>query len=242
MQEIEKLGLGEVKTRLIKSYPIRYVSKGSGWQFDTLLEKEPETIEWIDSFSADETLWDIGANVGIYSIYAALQGVNVVAFEPHFANYFQLCVNVMLNNLQDKIMPICLAFTDKKAVSRINLASVDFGTAMASLHTANLPAFKQGMMAYDIDSFIQEFNFTPPNHIKIDVNGTELDIIKGGQKTLGNSRIKSTSIELIDTDQAQLTSVNQILEKAGLNFIHKKYNPTFASLQTKSVMNFLYRR
>ena len=41
------------------------------WRVDTLFIKEPETLEWIDSFdnSSDFIFWDIGANIGLYSTY-----------------------------------------------------------------------------------------------------------------------------------------------------------------------------
>src|SRR6516225_6500482 len=42
------------------------------WRARTLLAKEPETIEWIDSFRAGDVFWDVGANVGLYSLYAAV--------------------------------------------------------------------------------------------------------------------------------------------------------------------------
>jgi FkbM family methyltransferase len=254
MRQIERLGLGEIKERILKkrlfkNQSIRYLANGSGWRFDTLLEKEPETIEWIESFKAGETLWDIGANVGIYSIYAAQQGINVVAFEPHFANYFQLCINIMLNNLQEKILPLCLALSDKKSVSTINLASIDFGTSMSSFGSnldfrgnAFNPAFRQGMVGYDIDKLVTDFGLTPPNYFKIDVDGIELKIVEGGQRIFSDPAVKSISIELVDTDQMQVQSVTDILENAGLHFIHKKQNPAFATPQTKDVLNFLYRR
>ena len=44
---------------------------------ETLFTKEPDMIDWIDSFPEDFVLWDIGANVGIYSIYAGLKGGGV---------------------------------------------------------------------------------------------------------------------------------------------------------------------
>ena len=54
---------------------------------ETFLTKEPETLEWIDRMNDDSVLWDIGANVGIYSIYAAVsKRANVIAFEPSFFN------------------------------------------------------------------------------------------------------------------------------------------------------------
>ena len=53
------------------------------WRADSIYEKEPCTLEWIDSFAADDVLFDIGANVGMYTIWAAAtRGCRVFAFEP----------------------------------------------------------------------------------------------------------------------------------------------------------------
>ena len=76
---------GQINSRTLLGRPILFLAQEgstSAFRFNTLLDKEPETIEWIDSFKPGETLWDIGANVGIYSIYAGLRGLNVLSFEP----------------------------------------------------------------------------------------------------------------------------------------------------------------
>ncbi|MFO1435236.1 MAG: FkbM family methyltransferase [Gammaproteobacteria bacterium] len=249
MTDVSRLGLGPAKSRQINGFSINYLAHGGGWRYDTLLEKEPETIEWINGFKPGDTMWDIGANVGIYSIYAAMRGINVMAFEPHFGNYFQLCVNIMLNNLQDRVMPMCMAFTRRKEVNTINLASIDFGSSMSSFGSnldfrgnAYKPEFSQGMLGIDIDSFVEEFQISYPNHIKIDVDGIELDIVAGGRRTLGNRAVRSVSIELIDSDQRQVDGVSAVMSDAGLNFIHKKQNAEFATPQTRDVLNYLYCR
>jgi len=78
------------------------------WRARTLMEKEPETIGWVDSFKEGDVLWDIGANVGCYSIYAASRGINVRSFEPHFGNYYLLNKNIELNKMGEKIVAYCL--------------------------------------------------------------------------------------------------------------------------------------
>ena len=237
------------KTLNANGHLIHYAEHGAGWRYDTLLEKEPETIEWIDTFAPGETLWDIGANVGIYSIYAGVKGIRTLAFEPHFANYHQLCITVAVNELQDMVTPLCVAFAESKSVSQMNLASLAIGTSMSNFGAAldfrgNAfePAFRQGMIGYDLDSFVEDFGVEIPDHIKIDVDGIELAIVSGAQKTLANPKVQSVSIELIETDIAQVEAVTEIMERAGLHFVHKKQNIAFSTADTTDVLNFLYHR
>ena len=75
---------------------------------DKFYTKEPETLEWIDSFEKEENkiiFWDIGANIGLYSIYAALKYTNieVVSFEPSTSNLRILTRNISINKLEEKI-------------------------------------------------------------------------------------------------------------------------------------------
>jgi len=242
-------GIPGFKTLNADGHLIHYAEQGAGWRYDTLLEKEPETIEWIDTFEPGDTLWDIGANVGIYSIYAGVKGVRCFAFEPHFANYHQLCITIAINGLQDFVTPLCLAFSDRKSVAELNLASLEVGTSMSNFGEALdfrgqafQPAFRQGMIGYDIDSFVEDFGVAIPDHLKIDVDGIELPIVAGAEKTLSNPKLKSVSIELIDSDGAQVNAVMAIMERAGLQFVHKKQNPVFATPQTKDVLNYLFHR
>ncbi|WP_165322163.1 class I SAM-dependent methyltransferase [Rhizorhabdus phycosphaerae] len=241
--------VADIDTIDANGHVIRYFGQGAGWRFATLLEKEPETIEWIDSFAPDDLFWDIGANVGIYSIYAGVRGIRTLAFEPHFANYGQLCATVALNQVQDVVTPLCLAFAARKSVSEMNLASLDVGTSMSNFGAALDfrgnpfdPAFRQGMVGYDIDSFVADFGVEIPNHIKIDVDGIELSIVEGARRTLADERVRSVSIELIDSDLQQVAAVTEILEGAGLRFVHKKQNAAFATPETRDVLNFLFHR
>src|SRR4051794_22030831 len=63
-----------------------------------LIGREPETIAWIDAFETPCLFWDVGANVGTYSLYAALRPeISVVAFEPSPATYAALSRNIEAN-------------------------------------------------------------------------------------------------------------------------------------------------
>lgn len=233
----------------INGHSIKYVKRAAGWRYSTLAEKEPETIEWIDTFEAGDIFWDIGSNIGIYSIYAGMRAIVTIAFEPHFANYQQLCISTGLNDLQDTITPLCLAFSEAKSVGTIHLASTEVGTSMSSYgHALDFrgrpyqASFRQGMIAYDVDSFIEDFKVAIPSHIKIDVDGLELSIIKGARKTLADPKLISVSVELIESDTNQVAEVMSILKNAGLHFIHKKQNSKFATNETQDVLNYLFHR
>ena len=43
------------------------------FRVNTFYSKEPETLEWIDSFEKESCFWDIGANIGLYSVYCGVK-------------------------------------------------------------------------------------------------------------------------------------------------------------------------
>ena len=76
------------------------------YRAETLLTKEPYTIEWIDGFQPDDVLLDIGANIGAYTIYAAaVRGLRVIAIEPSTENFANLCRNIRENNVGHLVYP-----------------------------------------------------------------------------------------------------------------------------------------
>src|SRR5262245_9977901 len=97
-----------------------------------VLLKEPDTIRWIDSLPKDAVLWDIGANIGVFSLYAAARSqCSVLAFEPAAANFHVLARNIELNGLADRIRAYCVALCGKTELGVLNLASNALGSALS---------------------------------------------------------------------------------------------------------------
>ncbi len=70
----------------------------------TILTKEPDSMAWIDAMQPGSVLWDIGANVGVLTLYAAMRGdIEVWAFEPAAVNYYNLVANCELNRLEKRV-------------------------------------------------------------------------------------------------------------------------------------------
>ena len=74
------------------------------WRVTTLFTKEPGTIAWLDKeVKEGDVLFDIGANIGLYSVYAASKGAKVYAFEPHIINAAKLLLNTSLNTFKSSV-------------------------------------------------------------------------------------------------------------------------------------------
>ena len=107
------------------------------WRAQSLFEKEPITIKWIRSFKKNSVFYDVGANIGIYSIFAGyVSDVKVYSFEPESNNYSALNRNIVLNQLTDKVVAYAFAFGDSRRASKFFLSS---GIVGSSLHSIDKP-------------------------------------------------------------------------------------------------------
>lgn len=196
----------------------------------TALTKDPEMIRWLDQMGADDLLWDIGANVGVFSLYAALKRqCRVYAFEPGSANYFVLNRNIELNGAQDRISALCIAVAEKSEFDVLNMRTTVPGSSLASFGEPIgprgkkfVPTFKQAMVSFSLDDLA--LRLPPPTHIKIDVDGIELSILAGGSTMLKSPTLKSLIVELDPKRPRLLASAQKILGAHGLRFSHS-YDP-----------------
>ena len=192
---------------------------------NTVLTKEPDTIQWIDSFEPEDVLWDVGANVGVFSLYAAsLRRVRVLAFEPSADNYMVLCKNVEINHLEDRIVPYCVALAGSTELGVLNSPWREMG---ASLHqfggkgetsrywSGGKSAPAQGMIGFTIDNFVEQFKPAFPTRLKLDVDGLEWPILQGARQTLRDPRLRSVMAELPISDVAERDRAMAWLSEAG---------------------------
>lgn len=222
----------------------------ASWRASTLLSKEPETIEWIDSFGKSDVFWDIGANIGVYSLYAAIdRNVRVISFEPGAGNYALLNKNIELNRLGERVTALCVALSDQRGVGTLNMSTTEPGGALSNYgeavdHEGNPfdPVFKQGALSWTIDLLIADENLAFPNHLKIDVDGIESKILKGGRSTLRDSRMQSVMIGVDESRIDELEAITQELSAAGFELASKRHAPMFDDGPFKSLFNCEYRR
>jgi len=179
---------------------------------------EDDTLSWIDGMNSDDVLWDIGANIGIYSIYAAKKGLEVLAFEPAHSNYYALCRNAQLNRCDDRIRTLPLAFSDHSGLEQIFLTSSDAGSALhavgvkENIYGSFAPTAQHSVVSLTMDNFVAWFGISPPTHIKLDVDSIELLILQGGPETL--AKVKSVLVEIEEIAKSD-NEIHMLLTDAG---------------------------
>lgn len=184
--------------------------------------KEPETLQWIESFSKESVFWDIGSNIGLYSIYASLNGIKSFSFEPMPENINQLKKNVVINNLDNNII-IPLSINDISKISRMNFKSIHVSGSSHSSFYSTLDqhlnsSFDKSFQTIGISSndFIKQYGLKPPTYVKIDVDGNEIACLKGLSEILPN--IKELLVEV--NKETNRKEIVEFLEKK--NFKIKK--------------------
>ena len=208
-------------------------SQRSFSRVQSLYTKEPETLNWMDSFKPNNSenivFWDIGANIGLYSIYAAVKfkDIEIISFEPSTSNTRTLSRNISINNLESKISIFPLALSDKEnIISYFNETKFSEGGSISNFNSnidyrgeiveENQIKNKYNLFGTSIDNLILNKILKVPNYIKIDVDGIEHLILKGAENLLKNKNLKELSIEMNPTYVKQYEFINNIME--GNNF------------------------
>ncbi|MGY8962862.1 MAG: FkbM family methyltransferase [Rhodospirillales bacterium] len=179
-------------------------SRTSYWRLTTFETKEPETVKWIDGFERGDVFVDVGANMGLYSLFAAVHsGARVFSFEPESQNYALLNTNIRLNNAATSVTAWCCALANTRSVDRLYMTDL---TAAGSCHAFGAEvdeslspvkaAFAQGCLGYSLDELVISEAVPMPTHIKIDVDGFEHLVVRGAIDTFANPKLKSVLIEI----------------------------------------------
>ena len=167
-------------------------------------KKEPFTLEWIHNSIRDgDVLYDIGANVGAYSLIAAKKPggrARVFAFEPSYATMATLCANIVLNDVAELVTPVPVALTSDTGLTVFGLRNLEPGAARHVLGagaSANGPVlYEQPVIAFRLDDLIELLRLPMPAHIKLDVDGAELAVLEGASSTLSSPVLRSMLVEV----------------------------------------------
>jgi FkbM family methyltransferase len=196
----------------------------------TFSTKEPEILSWIDEFGGDGALFDIGANVGLYSIYyAKTKRGTVYAFEPSVFNLAVLAKNISANELSGKISIVSNPLAAENGFARFKFSSATEGGALNTFGvdygydgTAFASSIEFGTLGFSLDYLIEnKIVVDVPSMIKVDVDGIEHLILRGACNTLKAAQCRTVFVEVADSFAVQAQAVNEILTESGFT-LHRK--------------------
>jgi FkbM family methyltransferase len=186
-----------------------------------LYSKEPGTVEWIRSeIKPGQVFYDIGANIGVYTIFAARQvgpGGKVYAFEPHGPNFSRLSDNIVLNHLQGVVVPCSFALHNMEGYLNFRYGSLNAGTSNSQLFMNSNGEIKltddqivELKNAVRVDTLLASRRVAPPHHVKIDIDGNEYLILQGMTSLLTSSDAPlSIQVELNEPDSDAIVAFLQ---------------------------------
>ena len=224
------------KKIIISTKPYKYLrfyipSQVAGYRVKTFFSKEPETLEWLNNNGNKiDTFLDIGANMGVYSVYFAKKfGGKVFAFEPSYKNLEYLTKNIKINSLQEHITIISNPLSASFEIN--NYYQEDFigGEAGAGIlnqknverelkNSSKMNSIIYNTLCLPLNNFYNFNSFQKSFIIKIDVDGNELDILRGAEKILEQNLKISLLIEVSEKTEKE---VNKILKKHNFKMINK---------------------
>lgn len=151
-------------------------------------KKEPWTVEFIEGMKGRAVFWDVGANVGSYALLSAALGHNCVAIEPGLANFNAMLKNGGLNATKGRIFAVNVALgatTVKIPYTQSGEPGHGEGGALAL-----------EVQQVTIDDLAKTEGIPPPTHLKIDVDGHELGVLAGAERTLRGGPLRAVLCEV----------------------------------------------
>lgn len=231
-KQILSTAMEEVREISHDGLRLRFATPNSlcDWRAKTFATKEPETLEWIDSIPKGAVLWDVGANIGLYSIYAAKRrNCRVWAFEPSVFNLELLARNIFMNDLAEQVCIVPFALSDHLGASQLHMTTTEWGGALSTFGhdfgwdgKAIQQVFEFQTLGLPMDNAIQQLAIPRPEYIKMDVDGIEHVILKGGRSVL--AQVKGILIEINDDFHEQAEQCQQLLSEARLVLKEKRHS------------------
>ena len=187
---------------------------------------ETWTADWVRGLPAGAVLWDVGANVGVFTLLAAESPsvARVVAIEPAFLNYAALMRNVLRNGLSAKVIALPVGLGETTGALAFNLQNLKAGDSMHSFGAifplrdrTTAPAATMSVLCYRLDDLVRVPGLPFPTHLKLDIDGLEESVLRGGRATLADPRLVGLQVEVMDlaADLPRRRSVVALLEGLG---------------------------
>jgi len=140
----------------------------------------------ISEVAKNETVYDVGAYYGKFTLSLAAKGCTVYAFEPNSDSFEKLCVNVRANNFSN-VEHLNIGLSKSRDVLPFFVSS-DAARSSFQRYNATYGNSKivctKSIKVEALDNLVEQNLIKPPNYIKIDAEGHELEVLIGAAKAI----------------------------------------------------------
>jgi len=133
-------------------------------------------------------IFDVGANAGFFALSRCAENppLRAYCFEPHPDTFAKLERNIVLNSMQDRIVPVRAAVAASSGRCVLELSS-DSSMAVVAGTTSGAAGLNVEVEAVSLDDFAIRAN-DHPDLLKIDVEGFEVEVLEGASTCLKSAR------------------------------------------------------
>jgi FkbM family methyltransferase len=219
------------------------------YRVETYATKEPETLDWLDdNLRCGDVFLDVGANIGLYSIYAgSIQpDCRIYAFEPAFQNYNRLCSNIILNGLNN-VIPCNFPLSENESFDYFYVTDVQPGSALHAFGESNHASselktvpLRQGSFSLSLDALVRRYGMPQPTLVKVDVDGLEEKILDGAQETLQSDEMRTVLVEWNYRDKEDIDRF--VKKMAGWGYSLSGISAWLAEQDAVKGQNFIFHR
>ena len=218
------------------------------WRAKLSISKEKNTIKWINSFEDGAKFIDVGAHMGIFTLYAAMvKNCSVVSIEPSSITSCILNLNVYDNQLNDKVVVYTSAAGNRKSINKYHMGYMTIDAASGNPFNPvdprgrdYVPTFSQGVVEITLDDLYRTYDYF--DYVKIDIDGNEDRCLNGAKKMFNDKRLKSILIEL-NAKSDNYHSIVKMIESFGFELDNNLTSESYISTKHESkIFNHIFIR
>lgn len=183
--------------------------------------------------NAPEVVFDLGANIGAFSVWAARRWNpgKIIAVEMETDNFNLLQENIRLNGLENKVIPLNVCVWDENGHVGIKKHPINHGMHQVS------PDAKEGVVpAYTMERLFDLLKVSKVDILKMDIEGTEERILLEKNEALFADGVGILLAELHPTRGVRVERIVEILERIGFEVtIRKQWLRTTVLLEAVNI-------
>lgn len=179
---------------------------------------------------------DIGANIGIFTLYAASQGCGqIYAFEPHPDNFSILLENIRINDLTN-VKPYMVGVASKEEKGLLKVSSISGHHEVIDREKKNEFISVLEIRTINLEHFIKDNDIGPVDFLKIDCEGSEGDIFLS-LSTKFFEKINKVVIEYHNNvSKLNDQQISKILKENNFHCVKQNINHSYGYIYAKKII------